>query len=64
MNGLLNNTSAQELDSTIRCANLNHHPFSLERLRTSLDAERRSAGARSTIIKLLEREIKRQESAA
>jgi len=61
MNYLLNNTSAQDLDVTIRCANSNGHDFDLERLKATLADERQSTGARTTIIKLLEREIKRQE---
>lgn len=64
MGYLLNNTSAQDLDVTIRCAISNDRPFEVDRLKASLDAERRSAGARKTIIKLLEREIKRQKKAA
>lgn len=61
MGYLLNNTSAQDLDSTIRCANSNSRPFEIERLQSSLDNERKSTGARKTIISLLEREIRRQE---
>ena len=61
MSYLLNNTSAQDLDVTIRCANSNGRPFEIERLQASLDNERKSTGARKTIIKLLEREIRRQE---
>lgn len=57
MSYLLNNTSAQDLDSTIRCAIGNNRPFEIERLQASLDNERKSTGARKTIIKLLEREI-------
>lgn len=61
MSYLLNNTSAQELDSTIRCAISNNRPFEIERLQASLDNERKRTGARKTIIGLLEREIHRQE---
>lgn len=64
MNYMLNNTSAQDLDVTIRCANSNKHPFEIERLRASLENERKSVGSRKTIIHLLEREIKRQEKLA
>lgn len=64
MNYLLNNTSAQDLDVTIRCANSNGRPFEIERLQASLDNERKSTGARKTIIRTLEREIKRQEKLA
>ena len=60
MGYLLNNTSAQDLDSTIRCANVNGRAFELDRLQASLCDERQSTGPRVTIIKLLEREIKRQ----
>lgn len=61
MGYLLNKTSAQDLDSTIRCAIGNGRPFEIERLQSSLDNERKSTGARKTIIRLLEREIRRQE---
>ena len=61
MSSLLNNTSAQDLDSTIRCAISNSRPFEIERLQASLDNERKSTGERKTIIRLLEREIRRQE---
>lgn len=61
MSYLLNNTSAQDLDSTIRCAISNSRPFDIERLQASLDNEKKSTGARKTIIRLLEREILRQE---
>lgn len=61
MSYLLNNTSAQDLYSTIRCAISNGRPFEIERLQASLENERKSTGARKTIIKLLEREIRRQE---
>jgi hypothetical protein len=58
---LLNHTSADELASSIRCAIDNGHPFEIERLKASLDNERKSTGPRKTIINLLEREIRRQE---
>lgn len=61
MGYLLNNTSAQDLDSTIRCAIGNGRPFEIERLQASLDNELKGTGARKTIIRLLEREIRRQE---
>ena len=63
MSYLLNNTSAQDLDSTIRCAIGNGRPFEILRLQESLDDERKRTGARKTIIRLLEREIKRQQKA-
>ena len=61
MSYLLNNTSAQDLDSTIRCAISNNRPFDIERLQASLEDERSRIAPRTTIIKLLEREIRRQE---
>lgn len=57
----LQHTSAADLDSTIRCAIANGRPISLAELRAARDAEAASVGARVTIIKLLEREIRRQE---
>lgn len=64
MDSLLNHTSAQDLDSTIRCAISNGRPFAIDILRASLDNERKSVGARKTIIGRLEREIRRQEKLA
>ena len=64
MKDIFINTSVAEIESTIGCANANGQPFSLERLRSNLDYERRSTGARSAVVKLLEREIRRQEKAA
>lgn len=61
MRHLLNNTSVQDLDSTIQCANINGRPFDLKTLMESLAAEWNSTSPRVTIIKRLEREIKRQE---
>ena len=61
MSYLLNNTSAQDLDVKIRCANLNGRPFEIKRLQASLEDERIRIAPRTTIIKLLEREIQRQE---
>jgi len=60
MSYLLNHTSVDELDSSIRCAISNGHPFEIDRLKASLDNERRSTVPRKTIINLLEREIRRQ----
>lgn len=57
----LTNTSAAELESSIRCANINHRPYDLALLRSERDYEAASAGARITVIRILEREIKRQE---
>ena len=61
MSYLLNHTSVDELASSIRCSIDNGHPFEVERLKSSLDNERKSNGQRKTIINLLEREIRRQE---
>lgn len=54
-------TSVADLDSSIRCANDNHRPIPLATLREALTAEYASRGRRSSVIKLLSREIKRQE---
>ena len=59
----LHHTSAADLDSTIRCAVSTGNPIDLAELRQARDAEAASCGARVTIIKLLEREIRRQERA-
>lgn len=54
-------TSVADLDSSIRCAIGNNRPIDLNTLRDALKAEYASRGRRSSIIKLLSREIKRQE---
>jgi hypothetical protein len=54
------NTSVADLDSTIRCAVSTGHPIPLSDLQQARDTEAKSAGARSSVIKLLDREIKRQ----
>ena len=54
-------TSAAVLDSMIRCSVDNGAPFDLLLLRAARDAEAASTGARVTIIRLLDREIKRQD---
>lgn len=59
----LNLLSADDLDRTIRCHAARGRPIALAELRQARDAEAASTGARVTIIKLLEREIKRQERA-
>ena len=59
----LNHTSAADLDSTIRCSIATHRPIPLTELRAAHKNESTSTGARVTIIKLLDREIKRQERA-
>ena len=51
------------LDSTIRCANSMGTPIDLDRLRLARDLEQHSAGCRLTIIRMLDREIRRQEKA-
>jgi hypothetical protein len=49
------------LDSDIRCANSNGTPLDLATLRLAREIEQHSAGARLTIIRMLDREIRRQE---
>ena len=61
MSYLLNHPSVDELDSSIRCAIGNGRPFEIERLQASLEDERSRTGVRKMIIRLLEREIKRQQ---
>lgn len=55
------NTSVADLDSSIRCAIATGHPIDLATLREALKIENASFGRRSSVIKLLSREIKRQE---
>lgn len=59
----LNHYSAADLDSVIRCAASNGTPQPIAELRQARDNEAASVGPRVTIIKLLDREIKRQERA-
>lgn len=59
MSTLLNHTGAQDLDSSIRCSIITGHPFTIDRLQESLDDERQNS-SRKTVIRLLEREIRRQ----
>jgi hypothetical protein len=59
----LNLLTAHDLDSTIRCHAAQGRPIAIAELRQARDAEAASTGARVTIIKLLEREIRRQERA-
>jgi hypothetical protein len=54
-------TSVADLDSSIRCAVSNGRPIDLATLRDALKTEYASRGRRSSVIKLLSREIKRQE---
>lgn len=54
-------TSVADLDSSIRCAIANSRPIPLDTLREALKAEYASRGRRSSVIKLLSSEIKRQE---
>ncbi|WP_153116052.1 hypothetical protein [Rhodocyclus tenuis] len=63
---LLNRTkgSVQDLALSLACARDSGRPYTLADLEASLDDERRSVGARKTVIALLEREIKRQRKAA
>lgn len=58
------NTSAQDLDSTIRCSVLNGRPFPLDLLRAERAREAAGVGPRTTVLKILDREIRRQEKAA
>jgi hypothetical protein len=51
------------LDDSIRAANATGHPLDLATLKLARDFEQRSAGARLTMIRLLDREIRRQEKA-
>jgi len=53
-------TSVADIDSSIRCAVSIGRPFRLDALTNLRDTEARSAGARVTVIKILDREIKRQ----
>lgn len=54
-------TSVSDLDSSIRCAVATGHPIELATLREALKAEYASRGRRSSVIKLLSKEIKRQD---
>lgn len=54
-------TSVADLDSSIRCAIGNQRPIPLATLREALQAEYASRGRRTSVSKLLSREIKRQE---
>jgi hypothetical protein len=49
------------LDSFIRCANSNGTPQYLATLRLAREIEQHSPGARLNIIRMLDREIRRQE---
>jgi len=51
------------LDSFIRCANSNDTPLDLATLRMAREIEQHSPGCRLTMIRLLDREIRRQEKA-
>lgn len=57
---LINNTSVDDLRSSLRCARDNGRPVSLDRLKASLEDERRS-GWRKSVMELIEREIRRHE---
>lgn len=56
--------SVSDLESSINCAIANDHPISLEILREAMHLENHKPGRRSSIVKLLQREIKRQEKLA
>jgi hypothetical protein len=49
------------LDSYIRCANSNNTPLDLATLKMAREIEQLSPGCRLTMIRLLDREIRRQE---
>jgi hypothetical protein len=51
------------LDASIRSANSQGNPFDLATLKLAREFEERSPGCRLTIIRLLDREIRRQENA-
>jgi len=61
---LLNYTSADDLKSSIKCSIANNRPFPRELLEMSLENEQRSVGSRTTVIKILQAELHRQEKAA
>lgn len=58
------NTSAQELDASIRCSVANRRPYPLDLLRSERAREAAGVGPRTTVLKILDREIRRQEKAA
>jgi len=57
------NTSVADLDSSIRSAISQGNPYPLSDLKQARDTEAKSAGPRSTVLRLLDREINRQEKA-
>ena len=59
----LTGSGAGGLDSFIRCANSNDTPLDLATLRMAREIEQHSPGCRLTMIRLLDREIRRQEKA-
>jgi hypothetical protein len=59
----LTGSGAGCLDSFIRCANSNDTPLDLATLRMAREIEQHSPGCRLTMIRLLDREIRRQEKA-
>ena len=61
---LLNCTSADDLKVSIKCSVANNRPFPRELIEASLDNERRSVGSRTTVIKTLEAELRRQHKAS
>ena len=54
-------TSVDDLASTIRCAVDTGRTIPIKTLREAMDKEYTSRGSRVSVIKLLNREIKRQE---
>jgi hypothetical protein len=51
------------LDAAIRSANSQGNPLDLDTLKLARQFEEKAAGCRLTIIRLLDREIRRQENA-
>ena len=59
----LNNTGVADLRSSLKCAAANNRTLPLADLRAALEDERQSppGSCRLTMVRLLEREIRRQE---
>lgn len=50
------------LDNAIRSANAQRHPLDLATLKLARDIEQKTPGCRLTMIRMLDREIRRQEN--
>lgn len=61
---LLNNTGVDDLSASIRCSVTTDRPYSLQLLLDSLEDEQLRNSPRKGVIRLLEREIKRQKGGA